>query len=73
MSLLKELKRLAKVNADHDGQEAYAVAQEEMKALLEARDLVIAKAVRDACKGVADSEREAIQELNLPEIIKGVK
>lgn len=73
MSLLRKLKRLAKVNADHDGQKAYAEAQEEMKALLEARDLAVAEAVRDTCEDVADSEREAIQELNLPEIIKGVK
>lgn len=73
MSLLRKLKRLAKVNADHDGREAYAEAQEEMKALLEARDLAVAKAVREACRDVADSEREVIDELDLTEIIKGVK
>lgn len=42
-------------------------------AAFEARDLAVAKAVRYACEDVADSEREAIQNLDLEEIIKGVK
>lgn len=42
-------------------------------AAFEARDLAVAKAAQEACEDVADSEREAIQVLDLNEIIKGVK
>ncbi len=62
--------------AEGDTLTLFAEYDAKVLAAFEARDLAVAKAVRDACLDEADlfeDEAELIRNLDLNEIIKGVK